>query len=275
MKTAVCPICPHHCRLKEGETGFCLARVNRAGRVTAENYGKITSIALDPIEKKPLRRFHPGSLILSVGSYGCNLRCPFCQNHAISMAGPEIRAEELSPEELVDAALGLAPQGNIGIAFTYNEPLIGYEFVRDTAALARNRGLETVLVTNGYVEQGPLEALLPHISAMNIDLKAFTPEGYRTLGGDLKTVKRTIELAARACHVEVTCLIVPEFNDSPEEMTALSEYLYGIDPKLPLHISRFFPRYRMQSRPPTARSAVFHLADLASQRLLYVYAGNV
>ncbi len=204
-----CSICPRRCDLAEGQTGFCRARKNVAGTIMCENYGKLTALALDPIEKKPLMRFHPGAFILSAGSYGCNLRCPFCQNSDISMADGRCRTTDVSPGELADRALALRPQGNIGIAYTYNEPLVGYEYVRDCAALAREKGLVNVLVTNGYVCEAPLRALLPLIDAMNIDLKGFTQDFYTFVGGDLETVKTAIRLSAAQCHVEVTTLVIP------------------------------------------------------------------
>ncbi|MDR0197010.1 MAG: radical SAM protein, partial [Oscillospiraceae bacterium] len=212
-----CPICPHNCVLEENQTGFCRARANIDGEIISLNYGRITSIALDPIEKKPLRRYFPGSVILSVGSFGCNLRCGFCQNHGISMTDAGIKATRVPPEELVRKAADLIPSGNIGIAYTYNEPLIGYEYVRDCAELARERGLKNVLVTNGYINEPALSALLPFIDAANIDLKGFTPEFYKNIRGDLETVKRTIELARGVCHVEITTLIIPGENDSRDE----------------------------------------------------------
>ncbi|MDF2540964.1 MAG: pyruvate formate lyase activator [Herbinix sp.] len=221
-----CEICPHHCKLKEGQMGICHGRINRDGKVVSENYGKLTGIALDPIEKKPLHRFHPGSMILSVGSYGCNLKCPFCQNCDISMAdGNTIDHMEVTCEELVEKAIRLRSQGNIGIAYTYNEPLIGYEFVRDCSRLAKQRDLKNVVVSNGYICQEPLKQLLPYIDAFNIDLKAFTEKFYHNIGGDLETVKQSIELVERSCHLEVTTLIIPEENDSEEEMEALSSWL--------------------------------------------------
>ena len=219
----ICELCFHHCDLFEGQTGLCRARVCRDGAVVPLSYGKLTSLALDPIEKKPLRRFHPGSLILSVGSFGCNLRCPFCQNHEISMVGEgELEMAELSPEALADKALELRHCGNIGVAYTYNEPLVGYEYVRDCAALIHERGMVNVLVTNGTIEDAPWRALLPLIDAVNIDLKGFTPEWYKRLGGDLETVKCSIRLAAEQCHVEVTTLLIPGENDSVEEVRALA-----------------------------------------------------
>ena len=206
---AECGVCFRHCRIEEGKLGFCGGRICRDGRVEAYNYGRITSLALDPIEKKPLARFFPGSRILSVGSFGCNLRCPFCQNHEISWSEQAKRyarsAESLRPEDLVELALETRPRGNIGIAFTYNEPLIGYEFVRDTAKLANANGLRNVMVTNGTAELTVLEELVPYIDAMNIDLKGFGGRYYgKVLGGDLRQVLTFIEapltaaLAARA-----------------------------------------------------------------------------
>lgn len=271
----ICELCFHHCDLSEGQTGFCRARACRDGMIVPLNYGKLTSLALDPIEKKPLRRFHPGSLILSVGSFGCNLRCPFCQNHEISMAGDGgIETVELSPESLADKALELRRCGNIGVAYTYNEPLIGYEYVRDCAALVHERRMVNVLVTNGTIEVAPWLDLLPLIDAANIDLKGFNPEWYRKLGGDLETVKRSITLAAERCHVEVTTLLVPDENDSVEEIQALAQWLASVDPEIPLHLSRFFPRYRMTDRPPTPVERVYRLVDAAREYLSFVYAGN-
>lgn len=269
-----CDICFHHCELDEGRTGLCRARANRGGQIVPLNYGRLTSLALDPIEKKPLRRFHPGGLVLSLGSFGCNLRCPFCQNAEISMAGAEFPAMDYSPEALVQLALALRPRGNLGLAYTYNEPLVGYEFVRDCAALVREAGMFNVLVTNGTIEEAPWRALLPLIDAVNIDLKGFTDAWYRRLGGDLETVKRSIALAAEACHLEVTTLVVPGCNDGEDELRALSGWLASLSPDIPLHISRFFPRHRMNDLPPTPVDTVYRLAAVARERLRYVYTGN-
>ena len=173
-----CELCFHRCALEEGQRGICRARVCRGGRILCENYGCITSLALDPIEKKPLRHFFPGSWILSAGSYVCNLRCPFCQNDSISMSdGGGLAVQRAAPEILADQAAELVSRGNIGLAYTYNEPLVGYEFVRDCAGLVRERGMKNVLVTNGTLLQEPLKKLLPLIDAMNVDLKGFS-EGY-------------------------------------------------------------------------------------------------
>ncbi len=272
---AECRICPHHCKIEEGHLGLCKARTNRNGEVISENYGKLTAVALDPIEKKPLYHFHPGSKILSIGSYGCNLACPFCQNCDISMVGSrETLTEEVTIEELVLKAKLFESRGNIGIAYTYNEPLIGFEFVRDCAKTAKEQGLKNIVVTNGYICEEPLMELLPYIDALNIDLKGFTEEFYHKLRGDLATVKRTIELAAKACHVEVTTLIIPGENDSEEEMVELSGWLAGLRPDIVLHISRFFPRWRMQDREATPVKTVYHLAEVARRRLRYVHEGN-
>ena len=297
---AICEVCFRHCNLHEGQVGFCGARICRDGVVRADNYGRITSLALDPIEKKPLARFMPGSRILSVGSYGCNLRCPFCQNHEISWRADAMafrnRAEELTPDELVAIALRYRPQGNVGLAFTYNEPLIGWEFVRDAAKLAHEAGLVNVLVTNGTASLPVLEELAPHIDAMNIDLKGFTDHYYQdVLGGDLEMVQAFIRCAVQTCHVELTTLIVPGENDSEEEMREMTAWIAGLEvesgapaaysagsqaaigapgAEIPLHISRFFPRFHMQDREATSVAWIYHLAEVARERLKWVYTGN-
>jgi pyruvate formate lyase activating enzyme len=280
---AVCGVCFRHCDIADGRIGFCGGRTARDGKVEAYNYGRITSLALDPIEKKPLSRFYPGSYILSAGSFGCNLRCPFCQNYDISWSEQAKRfaekAETLSPEELADLAEQLKTRGNIGIAFTYNEPLIGYEFVRDTAKLAHEKGLKNVLVTNGTAELSVLDELRPYIDAMNIDLKGFTDRYYsKVLGGDRQMVMDFIEAAAAFCHVELTTLIVPGENDSEEEMRELSAWVSRLKnpdgESIPLHVSRFFPRFHMQDRGPTDVRKVYRLAEVARENLEYLYTGN-
>lgn len=275
MSKIACQLCPHHCRLDEAEIGFCRARVNRSDVISDLNYGVVTAIALDPIEKKPLRHFFPGSRILSVGSFGCNLRCPFCQNYEISMAGSEeAHGRRMTPEDLVGNARRLVGEGNIGLAYTYNEPLVGYEFVRDCAKLIKKNGLKNVLVTNGCFCEAPVREILPDIDAMNIDLKAFNQKFYQKISGDLETVKQTIRIASEACHVEVTTLIVPGENDSEEEIRALSKWLASVGKSIPLHLSRFFPRYEMTDRNATDVDQVYRLADIARESLENVYAGN-
>ena len=284
---AKCDVCFRHCVIAEGKLGFCGARTCENGKVVQANYGRITSLALDPIEKKPLNRFYPGSLILSAGSYGCNLRCPFCQNYEISWSEEAWKfaktADVCTPEDLARAAAYYQNQGNIGIAFTYNEPLIGYEFILDTAKLIKKLGMKTVLVTNGTAELNVLEKLAPYIDAMNIDLKGFTDRFYReVLKGDRKMVMDFIARAAQVCHVEVTTLIIPGENDSEEEMDALSSWIAGltdergerIGQSIPLHISRFFPRFHMQDRRATEVRLVYRLAEVARRNLTYVYTGN-
>lgn len=274
MSAVTCEICPRSCKLKIGQTGLCRARSNKNGTIIADNYGRITAMALDPIEKKPLMRFYPNSYILSVGSFGCNLTCSFCQNHHISMIGAGAKTVFVSPEELVNRSKAAQPDGNIGIAFTYNEPLVGFEYVRDCACIAKQFGQKIVLVTNGYINEAPLKQLLPYVDAMNIDLKAFNDPFYANIGGDLETVKRTIALSAVQCHVEVTTLIIPGENDSENEMRAMSKWLADIDPKLPLHVARFFPQYKMTDREPTSTKTVYALAANAREHLQYVYEGN-
>lgn len=270
----VCHICPRHCSPEEGKTGYCRARKNEGGRLVCRNYGWLTALALDPIEKKPLKRFFPGSAILSVGSYGCNLRCPFCQNHEISMAGEAAETMFVAPDALVEKAAELAGKGNIGLAYTYNEPLVGYEYVRDCAALIRAKGMRNVVVTNGVICEEPLRALLPLIDAMNVDLKGFSQPFYDLVRGDFATVKNTIALAAQNCHVEVTALIVPDENDGEEDMRRLSGWLASLRTDIPLHVTRFFPRYQMADRPPTPLSTIYRLAEVARENLQYVYEGN-
>ena len=273
---AVCPVCPHHCRLPEGAYGRCRARKNSGGKVICANYGKVSSIALDPIEKKPLAFFYPGSMILSVGSFGCNLSCPFCQNYEIA-AAKEADFQKLyriSPEELCALAGRERGRGNIGVAYTYNEALVGYEYVRDSAKLVHEAGMKNVLVTNGMAELPVLEELLPYMDAMNIDLKGFRPEIYRYLGGDFETVKAFIARAAEACHVELTSLIVPGMNDDPEDMEREAAWIASVDPEIPLHITRYFPRYKMR-KGATDISLLKDLKRVAERHLAKVLLGNV
>jgi pyruvate formate lyase activating enzyme len=271
-----CSICPRKCQLKEGQVGFCRARACVNGNVVPINYGKVTSLALDPIEKKPLFHFYAGSKILSVGSFGCNLRCPFCQNYEISMAGiDDIAHQAVTPWELTDLAIKLAhePAGNLGVAFTYNEPFISYEFVRDCCVLLHQAGLKTVLVSNGHINREPLVELLPLIDAMNIDLKGFSQAYYDYVGGNFECVKQTIATAFDKCHVEVTTLIVPTKNDSTEEMEAEAKWLASVSSKIPLHISRYFPRYKSDI-PATPVETVYRLRDTAQKYLKFVHTGN-
>ncbi|MBR2533656.1 MAG: AmmeMemoRadiSam system radical SAM enzyme [Erysipelotrichaceae bacterium] len=278
---AVCEVCFRHCEIKEGSLGFCKARTCRDGMVVPYNYGKITSLALDPIEKKPLRRFYPGSMIVSVGSFGCNIRCPFCQNSEISWSKEVLdmaqRAAYVSPEELVKIALRYRDQGNIGVAYTYNEPLIGYEYVRDCARLVKEAGMKNVLVSNGTAELAILEEIIPCIDAMNIDLKGFSDEYYTgLLKGSRRQTMDFIEEAVKHCHVELTTLIVPGENDSVEEMREISKWIASLENgrSIPLHVSRFFPCFHMTDREATDVKKVYELAEVAREELEYVYTGN-
>ena len=287
MTMAVCETCFRRCDLAEGQTGFCGARICDGDRVVPQNYGRVTALALDPIEKKPLNRFHPGGRILSVGSYGCNLRCPFCQNHDISWSKEALALEQtapvLAPEELAELALRYRDRGNLGVAFTYNEPLVGWEYVRDAARLVKEAGMVNVLVTNGAASPAVLEALAPYIDAMNIDLKGFSDSYYDRLGGSRAAVMDFIARAVRVCHVELTALIVPGENDSEAEMRAMTRWVAGltdaagrpIGPDIPLHVTRFFPRFRMTDRGPTPAETILRLAEAAGETLRYVYPGNL
>ena len=280
----ICEVCFRHCKIEENSTGFCGARTCPDGQIIAANYGKLTSIALDPIEKKPLKMFHPGAKVLSVGSYGCNLRCPFCQNSSISWSQRAFeykdKAEYYSPEKIVQTASDLRSHGNIGIAFTYNEPLIGYEFVRDTAKLSKQAGMQNVLVTNGTATLKVLDQINPYIDAMNIDLKAFTSRFYKNLlDGDLQMVKDFIQGAVQTCHVELTTLIIPGENDTEDEMRELSAWVAALEKqynkKIPLHITRFFPAFKLTDKEPTPVSTIIRLIQIAKENLEFVFPGNV
>ena len=275
----ICSVCFHYCALEEGQTGLCGARRCVDGTVQGISYGQLTAIALDPIEKKPLAEFHPGSSILSAGSYGCNLFCPFCQNHEIAHPCEQIDAQYMSPEKLCALACRYRERGNIGVAYTYNEPLIFWEYVRDTGKLVHENGMYNVLVSNGTAEPEIVEKILPYIDAMNIDLKSFRSETYeKTLGGSLEVTKAFITQSLDACHVELTTLIVPGLNDSDQEMEEMSAWIAslmggrGID--IPYHISRFFPRYQMENAAPTDMDKLMHLAEIARKHLHHVYMGN-
>ncbi|MFH0764762.1 MAG: AmmeMemoRadiSam system radical SAM enzyme [Candidatus Omnitrophota bacterium] len=271
-KRVRCRLCPHECVIPEGGHGACRVRVNKDGILYTEVYGKTTGIALDPIEKKPLYHYHPGKYILSLGTKGCNFHCDFCQNWRISQ---ELGAptKSITSAEAVEKAKS---RGSFGIAYTYNEPFIWYEFVLDTAKLARQNGLENVLVTNGYVNMEPLEGMLPFIDAMNIDLKSFNEDFYRKVcKGRLKPVLDVIKRSAGSCHVELTMLLIPTLNDSEAEVRNLVNWIYdNLGPDTPLHFSKYFPCYKM-SLPPTPVETLKTAERIAKEKLKHVYLGNV
>ncbi len=274
-----CKTCPHACRLRPGEVGRCRARGRLEGAIEALSYGRLTAVALDPVEKKPLARWNPGKLLLSAGSYGCNLHCPFCQNHSIAQAGgDEVDWTFVAPGSLVGFAVRERERDPrvIGIAHTYNEPLVAWEYVCDVGLLARRVGLANVLVSNGCVNEGVIARVAPMVDAANIDLKGFTEEYYRWCGGDLAAVRRCIEVLAAqpGCHLEVTTLIVPGKNDEPDEMRQLAAWLAGVDPGIVLHVTRYFPRYRMARGNPTPIETLQELAEVARESLPDVLLGN-
>jgi pyruvate formate lyase activating enzyme len=267
-----CHLCPAGCVIANDGRGVCGVRVNKSGTLYSEIYGKITSEALDPIEKKPLYHYHPGERIYSIGTKGCNFRCDFCQNWQISQ-NLDAPTRDITPDEAVTAA---KESCSFGIAYTYNEPFIWYEFVLETAKLARRHKLENVLVTNGYVNMRPLEEMLPYVNAMNIDLKAFNDRFYSKIcGGKLEKILDVIKRTARSCHVEITTLIIPGLNDSEKEMKDEAIWIRdNVGAETPLHLSRYFPCCRMRIAP-TPIETLESLRRIALDSLRYVYLGNV
>jgi pyruvate formate lyase activating enzyme len=270
-----CLLCPHLCLIKPGRRGICGARENRNNEVQLVTSGMISGYAVDPIEKKPLYHFYPGSSILSVGSYGCNLRCDFCQNYHISQNIDPGKSLRLEPEELARRAASLP--GNIGIAYTYNEPVIWYEYVATCARLAARKGLMNVMVSNGYIMPEPLKEMTEFIDAFNIDLKSFSNDFYRTFtGATLNPVLEAIKIiAASGRHLEITTLILPGLNDSPEEMKKEAQWIAeNAGSGVPLHLSRYFPMYR-RSDPATPVDTIIKLKEVAEEYLDFVYTGNM
>ena len=265
-----CLLCPRHCVIDKGQVGFCRTRKNVDGVLYTLIYGRLSSIATDPIEKKPLYHYHPGTKILSVGTWGCNMSCPWCQNHEISQGTPQ--TQKVDPERLVHIALD---RNSPGIAYTYNEPMIWFEFVLDTSRMASADGLYNVLVTNGYVSADPFKLLLQTVQAMNIDLKGFDQRFYqKRCSADLEVVKRNIQLAyEEGVHVELTTLLIPDENDSVEKINEQCQWIASIDPAIPLHLSLYFPAYRF-NKPPTDLNRAIELWKTAKKTLQYVYLGN-
>lgn len=271
----VCLLCPHYCRLEVGKTGICGVRKNTGVQIELTTYGVISGMALDPIEKKPLYHFFPGSNILSLGSYGCNMKCDFCQNYHISQAIPEIPSVHANPDDLVDQVKKAS--NNIGIAFTYNEPVIWFEFVTDVARKIKEAGFHTVMVSNGFVTESPLREYLGTIDAFNIDLKAFNEEFYRKItGSSLEPVKRALSIiAAGGNHLEITTLLIPGLNDSKNEMVEMVKWISGeLGRSVPYHISRYYPMHKRTDKA-TTYDTMRKFYDIASEHLHYVYMGNI
>ncbi|OHD64255.1 MAG: AmmeMemoRadiSam system radical SAM enzyme [Spirochaetes bacterium RBG_13_51_14] len=267
-----CGLCPHNCVIRDGKYGICGVRTNTGGTLYSEIYGRLTSIAMDPIEKKPLYHFHPGSQILSIGTKGCNMKCPYCQNWQISQ-NQTARTTFHSSADIIDLAVR---EGSIGIAYTYSEPIIWYEYVHDTALLAKEKNLACVLVTNGFINREPLDELLGYVDAMNIDLKSFREETMRTIQkANLPDVIETIKSAhARGCHIELTTLVVTGINDTINEMRDIIDFIASVDKNIPWHISRYYPNYKYD-RHATDIPFVLKVHEEAVKKLNYVYCGNV
>jgi pyruvate formate lyase activating enzyme len=271
----VCLLCPHNCRIAEGKTGICGVRKSTGETIELLTYGVISGYALDPVEKKPLYHFYPGTNILSLGSYGCNMRCDFCQNYNISqrtLAGYHSNTE--SDKIIRDAQAAL---NNIGIAFTYNEPVIWFEFIRDVAIKAKKKGLRIVVVSNGFVNREPLDEMISFTDAFNIDLKAFNPDFYKKLtGAELEPVKEALKQISKSSkHLEITTLVIPGKNDDEKEMALEAEWIAGeLGKDIPLHLSRYFPMFRRED-PSTPDETLIKLFETASKYLNYVYLGNM
>jgi len=273
--TIECSLCPHYCKIREGKTGICGVRRNNGERVELTSYGVLSACNSDPVEKKPFYHFFPGNKILSIGSYGCNMRCDFCQNHSISQFVPEKMKAGYTPDRIAAMALGLS--SNIGIAFTYNEPVIWYEYIRDVAITIKDAGMYTAIVSNGYVNPEPLEEIIQFTDAFNIDLKAFNNAFYRELtGSDISHVKKSLkQIATAGKHLEITTLIIPRQNDSEAEMAAESEWIAAeLGRDVPLHLSRYYPMHK-RNDPPVSEGSLRKLYDAASKNLDYVYLGNM
>ncbi len=269
-----CRLCPHSCVILPGKTSLCRVRENREGTLYALNYNLATSLALDPVEKKPLYHVHPGGYLLSVGTFGCNFACRFCQNWHISQERP--RTADISADGLVKTALRekAGYPSLVGIAYTYNEPTVWIEFVLEAASRAKEEGLVNALVTNGYISKEALNEVLPFVDALNIDVKAWDEDFYRRLiRGRLKPVLETVEESLKEAWVEVTYLVVPGENDAEKDVEALARHLSSLSPSLPLHLSRYFPNYRMGGGP-TPLEKLERLKDVAGEHLHHVYIGN-
>ncbi|MBI0581764.1 MAG: AmmeMemoRadiSam system radical SAM enzyme [Methanomassiliicoccales archaeon] len=271
-----CHLCPHNCSISPMRRGICGVRENRDGKLYSMNYGKVAAANFDPIEKKPLFHFYPGEDVFSIGSIGCNFRCRHCQNFNISQAQlGELVLREMSPEAVSETALSA---GSRGVAFTYNEPTIWHEFAYDAMKIAKEKGMFTVYVTNGFIQEEPLRELSPFLDAMNIDVKGFTERFYdKVCKAPLEPVLRTVELAHRlGIHVELTYLIIPGENDDRDEIRRFSEWVVSLDKRIPVHFSRFHPDYEMSDKPPTPIRTMEAAKDIGKEAgLQFIYLGNV
>lgn len=272
-----CQLCPRYCHIEPGKFGNCHARRNRNGILISEVYEKLAAINSDPIEKKPLYHFYPGSEILSIGTTGCNLHCVFCQNFTLSQCDfrQPVSIKSLSPQEM--AALSLKKKNNLGIAFTYNEPLVNFEYMVKVAELVKANNQKTVMVSNGYMNHEPLNILLETIDAFNIDLKAFDETFYKKYSkATLDPVKKNIKSIAKSGkHLEITNLVIPTLNDEEEEFQEMCQWIkHETGENTVLHLSRFFPRYELDQYPTPAET-LFKLFDIAKKELRYVYIGNM
>ena len=272
-----CHLCPHLCLMAEGKSGICRVRYNREGTLYTSVYGRVAAMHSDPIEKKPLYHFFPGSEILSIGTPGCNLHCSFCQNYHLSHPGrsDSVRQLAITPVGIVEKAAGI--QGNTGIAYTYNEPTVFFEMMLDTATLAKDMGLKNIVVSNGFISQKPLEELLTVTDAYNIDLKAFDDDFYKKIaGGKLSPVLDTLKtIYSSGRHLEITFLVIPTLNDSLTQFIQMTEWISTeLSADVPLHLSRYFPAWKMDL-PPTPVPLLQKMARTARQNLNYVYMGNV
>ncbi len=266
-----CLLCPHFCILKEDEIGKCRVRKNEEGILYSLNYGQVSTLAVDPIEKKPLHFWRPGSQILSVGTYGCNMSCPFCQNFDISQNKPVLAT--ITPEAIVQEANRLSLEA---IAYTYNEPTVFYEMVLETAMLGKLSGMANVLVTNGFINPEPLEQLLPYIDAVNVDVKTYDKSLYRSVcEGELDAVLSTVKrLVAQDIHVELTCLLVPGLFEDLQRVESFFKNLRHIAGDVPLHLSRYYPKY-LYKEPATDIEKMYEIQYIAQKYFAYAKLGNV
>lgn len=268
-----CYLCPHNCFLSEEKFGVCELRTVKNNTPIVINYGEVSSANVDPIEKKPLYHFKPGRDILSVGTFGCNMSCSFCQNYEISQNKP--LSEFIDVDKLINLIINIP--NNVGIAFTYNEPFMWYEYVYDVAKKMKeyDKSISIILVTNGFVNKEPLEKILPFIDAINIDLKGFKQKYYNEIcGAKIEPVLETIKIASKYTHVEITTLMVRDENDSVEEIAEIAKFLSSIDKNIPLHLSRYFPNYKMKNQPTLVEN-IMKAKEEAKKYLNYVYVGNV